>query len=685
VKTVTRPRLRVDRIALGIFALALVARLLHVLAIRHSPFYDQLLVDSVDFDARAAAILRGSWPEPGALYQAPLYPLFLSLIYKLFGHSLLAVRLIQSALGAGSAVLTYAIGKRCCGRAAGVAAGSTYALYAMSIHFDSEILRPSLVVFLSLWSLYLLLDAERRRAYVAWAASGFVLGLACVARPTVLAFLPAAALWILFKGGRGVERGAGRGGGDRSGARGRGSWAAVGAALVMTLGALVPVGTVTAVNYARSGQFVPISYNGGINFYIGTNGRYDETVGIRPGIRWDLLTAEPPADRFKDPVGWSGYYYGKAELYIHGHTKDYLRLLFKKFVLFWNGHEIERNTSFVHLAEYSPILAHRLVSFRWVAPLALAGIALAAGGRVAMGLPGLLLLSQMAATIAFFVVARYRMIVVPVLCLFAGYAVVTLVSMVRRRALGARFFAAIAIAALAGFAINADWYGISKVKYSRPDYERAMILRREGRTDEAVEYFKRAVDEDPGDPDPLFQWGVLLAGRGAYDGAARLFEEAASAEPRYARSWFNLGLCLSRSGKAETAVGAYERALDVDPSYWEAAVGLGDALVEEKCYGEASDAYRRSLGLARNRREGAVSSMSLGRAEALQGDYESSLESFDRALADSPGSIDARLAKARILLLLDRRDEAEREVLAAARIDSTDVRVKAILKKLGLE
>lgn len=674
-------RFRLDLVGLGIFVLALSARILHILASRESPLFDHLVIDSVDFDARAMEFLRGGWPEEGAFYQAPLYPLFLSAVYWIFGHDLLAVRVVQAVLGSFSAVLVYLIGRRCAGKAPGAVAAVLYSLYAMSIHFDSEILRPALVVFLSLLSVHLLLRAREGRGVATWAAVGLILGLASITRPTLLVFMPLAFVWAVFRGGR-ARDGSGRAAGKTS-HRSLQSSPVLLRAAVLAACTLVPVVAVTSVNYAKSRSFVPISYNGGINFYIGNNPEYDRTVGIRPGIRWDLLTAEPPADRRTDPAGWSRYYYRKAMDLALSNPRGYLALLAKKFVLFWNGHEIERNASFDNVAAYSPFVAHRLMSFRWMAPLAIVGMILAWRRRTAMGLPALLLISQIGATVAFFVCARYRMTSVPVLCMFAGYAAVVLVDMTRRRAPAVLLYVALGI--LAAVAVNVDAYGISKQRYSRPDYELALVLRREGRTDEAGRLFERASRADPDDPDPLFQTGVHLAGRGSYNEAASYFLAAARLEPGYARSWFNLGLMLSRSGDTAPAVDAYERALAAQPAYWEASMGLGDALIGQQRYGEAVGAFQRSMELARGRRELAVSTMSLGRAQAMTGEYETALGNFDKALLLSPDSVDARLAKARVLIVLERPDEAAQEARLAARADSSDARVKAIMRELGLE
>jgi len=616
-----RPR-RVDPLALGVFAIALGARLIHIWALNGSPFFSHLLVDSVDFDARAMAFVQGGWAEEGAFYQAPLYPLFLSCLYGIFGHSLTAVRIVQALLGSGTAVLVYLIGRRCCGGAVGLGAGLMAALYSMAIHFDAEILRPSLVIFLSALSLHLLLLSSKNGGAGRWGAAGFILGLAAVGRPTLLAFVPLAALWVLLRRRR--ERGT-----DAQ------------AAAVFLFCALVPVGVVTSLNYARSGQAILISYNGGINFFIGNNPDYERTVGIRPGIRWDLLTAQPPADRGSDPAGWSGYYYGLARDYVFSDPSGYAALVLKKLVLFWNGHEIERNVDFSHVAEHSPFMAYKAVSFRWVAPLALVGMVLAAIRRAPLGLPALYLVSQMGATVAFFVCARYRMISMPALWLFAAYGAVTLGGMLKRPRLDAVPYLGLAV--LAGAGVNSDAYDISQKQYARPDYELALIERREGRTEECLRLLERSKTRRPDDPDPPFQQGVTLAGSGRYAEAAEAFREAARREPGYSLTWFNLGLCLDEAGRHGEAVEYYRRALDLEPSYLPAWMGLA-------------------------------------RAEAEAGRYEASLEHLDSAIELDPGYLEARLAKARILkamgLLLEARLEADR----AARLAPSDPRVRALVE-----
>src|SRR5512143_3400803 len=93
------------RYALSIYVVALAVRLLHIWLLGRSPFFDALMGDARGYDEWARRIAGGEWIGSDVFYQAPLYPYFLGVLYKIFGHSLVAVRLVQALVGAGSCAL----------------------------------------------------------------------------------------------------------------------------------------------------------------------------------------------------------------------------------------------------------------------------------------------------------------------------------------------------------------------------------------------------------------------------------------------------------------------------------------------------------------------------------------------------------------------------------------------------
>ena len=76
----------------GVFAVALLVRLLHVWQIRRAPFFDVLMGDARGYDAWARRLAAGDWIGRDVFYQAPLYPYFLGVVYSIAGRHLLIER-----------------------------------------------------------------------------------------------------------------------------------------------------------------------------------------------------------------------------------------------------------------------------------------------------------------------------------------------------------------------------------------------------------------------------------------------------------------------------------------------------------------------------------------------------------------------------------------------------------------
>ena len=60
--------------------------------------------DGISYDKWAQEILSGQWFKNQPFYQAPFYPYFLAIVYKLFGHDTTMVRVIHIILGSFSCV-----------------------------------------------------------------------------------------------------------------------------------------------------------------------------------------------------------------------------------------------------------------------------------------------------------------------------------------------------------------------------------------------------------------------------------------------------------------------------------------------------------------------------------------------------------------------------------------------------
>src|SRR5690242_7669308 len=165
-----------------LFAVALLLRLLHVLAMRASPYFENPVIDAATYDDAARSIAAGRGHPDLIFWQPPGYSYFLSWIYLASGPGYLAPRIVQALLGASSAVLTAWIGARAFGRRVGLAAGYGAALYGLLIYYDGELLTPTLTIALQLAAIAIALQARDRARHGErlWVASGVLAGLASV-------------------------------------------------------------------------------------------------------------------------------------------------------------------------------------------------------------------------------------------------------------------------------------------------------------------------------------------------------------------------------------------------------------------------------------------------------------------------------------------------------------------------
>jgi len=133
---------------------------------------------------------------PTAL-RTPVYPLFLSGLYFLFGHSYLAVRIIQSIIGGLICVVIYFIGKKTINKNVGFIAATISVFYPFFIYYTGYLLVETLFTFLLAVAVFWLIVSVQKPDWRNLALSGIFTGLAALCKPTAFAFLPFSVLGFL--------------------------------------------------------------------------------------------------------------------------------------------------------------------------------------------------------------------------------------------------------------------------------------------------------------------------------------------------------------------------------------------------------------------------------------------------------------------------------------------------------
>jgi tetratricopeptide (TPR) repeat protein len=585
--------------------LSLLLRIAYYLQIRDNPYFATLVMDEGFHDLWAREIAAGDLTGRIPFFRAPLYPHLLGLGHALFGPQTGLFRGLQLLLGAVTPALTWGLARRLLPDRPGVAAAATFlvALDGILVYFEAELLLESLLASLGTLLGLVLLWAGEARSAARWGIVGLVLGAFAITRPNVLLFAPAA--FVLSLGWAG----------DRF-RLGRWRWRS---ALALTAGTCALVLPVTFLNAGIGGDRVLVASQGGLNFFLGNNEEANGWSATAPslmridwwgGIEDANAIAEEAAGRDLRPSEVSDYWYSRAFAWWREHPGDGLALLAKKIVFFLSGIEFGNNRSIsLFFREYAPIGSPSLLLAYAMLPLALVG-ALALGrsggmrGRAIVLLAGIYALS----VVLFFVTARYRVPLRPMLMVLA-------IEGARRLALGVRrggWRGLLPAAATLGLAVcinvnpwareyrpsEAQFYqSVADVHRENGDLllsveaqERALSLDPTypkgnlnlgtmymalDRVPEAIRAFERERVLDPSDGRNLASLARAHQRSGRVEDADRWYAAAEEAGLEDAPTLYNHALCLERLGRPEGADSLYHRAVAADSTFTDAWNNLG--------------------------------------------------------------------------------------------------------------
>jgi len=174
-------------------------------------------------------------------------------------------------------------------------------------------------------------------------------------------------------------------------------------------------------------------------------------------------------------------------------------------------------------------------------------------------------------------------------------------------------------------------------------HERALVLFRTGRVDEALQAEERAIALNPLLPEPYNHRGVLLAGRGRPDASLTDFDKALALDPNNARAWNNRANALRALGRREEAAAAYRNAARLAPGDPDPVNGLGVLAVEAGDLSAAAQAFQRVLEVDPSYAEAVVN---LAYVEARQGRLAEARSRLKRLLAGAPAPDASRKARA---------------------------------------
>jgi 4-amino-4-deoxy-L-arabinose transferase-like glycosyltransferase len=493
--------IRPDLLAAGaVFLGALAVRLVYISQIDSAGLGRYLRLDPLYYHQWGLRIAAGEWIGNRVFEMSPLYAYLLGILYRIFGDGPAAPRLFQCLVASTVCALLVLVGRRHFGRAQGILAGAALALYGPAIFYDGQVMKTSFEISFTALMSFALLRASRGAAGPRpwWLfAGGLLLGLTALMRENILVAAPIFFVWAIW---------------PREGFSPRKGLVA-GAAL--TIGTILPIAPFTARNIAVAGEYVLITSLGGENFYTGNNpvasGRYTPPPFVRPDPRYEhedfRREAARRAGRELTRREANSYWFDEGVRFILADPAGYLRLLWDKLTVFFNDFERPDNFAYENFRLFSPLLGAPLVHFAWVAPLGLLGIGLSLRRWRELLPLHITLAAFVASALIFFTQSRYRMPVVPILCLFGAHAVVRLSGAVRGREWRMLLWSA-PLLALLGIFVTGD-PGNTPLFEAQNQALIAEMHLEGGRLTEAAGAYRRSIEEI----ERLPMTGMAAAGR----------------------------------------------------------------------------------------------------------------------------------------------------------------------------
>ncbi len=540
-----------------VFAAALLVRLVYLAESRDLPTFHVPIIDSMVYDQVARATANGEPMDYRFFWQPFFYPAWLTLVYKT-GGTLLTAKILQAVVGALTCLLTARLGARCFDETTGRFAGLVVAFYGPLVFFEGELVAAGWATFLGAAFLLQWLRARDTPTLGQDALLGLVAALAVITRPTFIPALALALTWLTV-------------------VRFRKSPALSARHLAVMAGAfMLVIGYVAHTNHDVTGQRSPLPASGGVNLYIGNHPDPCSTLTIRPGTDWDELNRMVGRDKLGNVWENNRFFYTKAIDNLQEQPAAVLRGLGRKFLQVVNSREIPRNVDVYLARDYSMLLTVLVAKvggfgfpFGLLLPFAILGLAF--NVRRVPAPIWMFPILYAAAVVAVFVSARYRVVLVPSLAVFA--------------VAGAR-------------AVWSRWSSRNNAKSSRA---RGPALRLIPVVTVGAVVLLASVpgpfceEQIDYESETTYAVGYRKHQAGELRSAIVMYEDALRRRPDYTEVSNQLGLVQKQVGNMAAAIAVWNRAREREPTAVDVRLNLAAALVDTGRRVEGLQEYNRAL------------------------------------------------------------------------------------------
>ena len=500
--------------------LALVFRLIHLREVWGTPFFEHLHTDPLMYHNWAIKIIQGDFigrSQP-VFYLSPLYPYFLALVYALTVPSPLLVCLVQVVLSTLSSCMVFHLGCRMFDTKVGLVAGVLSASYGMFIFYSSLLLGVTLIVFLDLLMLVCLVEGMGNPRWWKWVFAGICCGLSATARGTVILFWPFAVFALCsFLGWQAWRR-----------------W--LKAVMLFLTASILFISPLTIHNGYVGDDLVLLTSNAGANLYIGNN-LYSDGIYIRNAryqgrpmglsvreqqVNFPEVAREETGYSDLKPSEISSFWVRKTREEIFRDPGSWLKLIGNKIRYFFNAYEVPNNRNYYFSKRFSSLLHLPLITYGSIVPFALLGMIVLWRSRRHHYLLYGFFFAHFIALITFFVNGRYRLVVVPVLLIYAAASFQWIYLQTREK----RFLRLVATTVCILFFYGIAYSAVPRIGYRANYYNLGNAYRDLGQPEKALACYDESVRISRNFYHGYLNKGKLLAQLGRSGEARTVLEKA---------------------------------------------------------------------------------------------------------------------------------------------------------------
>jgi len=560
---------RFQRPALFCVLAALLFRLVCLGMFSGSPLFGEPFLDQKIYTETAELIAEGNRLDAEQAFRNPAYALFLASIIRVGGSegAYFWVLLLQTAMGAAAAgFIAHAATLLFDSSRAGWLAGMLMALSGPVVVFDSLRLATTPSMFFCSLAIWLFAHMHQSRdALGLWATVAFSTlcwWTAAQLRPHVLLIAIAWPVLLLWKVPRPRLR----------------------AMIILpialgTLGIAHGLYSTTIARVIVPG--IPAGASSGINFYLGNappaNGMMPvQTAGIsatRKGVDPIFIYSREEFQRRNPdrpvPPGpeLSSYWLNTGLREAAAEPGRWLKLVLQKvFFVVWNR-ELPNNENYRLWAQHEiPLL--QFWPIRWALLLCLLVPGALAAWRRNPRAAGILLgcaLLYAAGLCLFFVAARFRIPLWPLLSCLAGAAALAPWAVQRRSWIAGAILALVSLS---------NPFSIPLVGDAPYHFFRSVGALSKGNLEQALIDGLEAARIAPAAPEYHAQLGIIFFASERFSEARVAFQRSLAIQPNQPGVWSNLGYALLRSGDPSNATNAFQKALQIAPELHTALEGL---------------------------------------------------------------------------------------------------------------